>query len=67
MARSGSFPKALAEVHPIHKTPTNAILLQMVLNLAAGLYVGYVFNPQTGFYLVTGLLLVLAGIQHLVR
>jgi amino acid transporter len=60
MARSGSFPKALAKVHPEHKTPTNAILLQMALNLAAGLYVGYVFNPQTGFYLVTGLLLVLA-------
>jgi amino acid transporter len=60
MARSGSFPKALAAVHPEHKTPTNAILLQMALNLAAGLFVGYVFNPQTGFYLVTGLLLVLA-------
>jgi amino acid transporter len=60
MARSGSFPAALAKVHPQHKTPTNAILLQMALNLAAGLYVGYVFNPQTGFYLVTGLLLVLA-------
>ncbi len=60
MARSGSFPKALATVHPEHKTPTNAILLQMVLNIAAGLYVGYVFQPNTGFYLVTGLILVLA-------
>jgi amino acid transporter len=60
MARSGSFPKALAEVHPKHKTPTNAILLQMALNLVAGIYVGFVFQPDTGFYLVTGLLLVLA-------
>jgi len=60
MARSGSFPKALATVHPKHKTPSNAILVQMALNLAAGLYVGQVFTPQTGFYLVTGLLLVLA-------
>jgi amino acid transporter len=60
MARSGSFPKALAEVHPRHKTPTNAILLQMALNLVAGIYVGFVFQPDTGFYLVTGLLLVLA-------
>jgi amino acid transporter len=60
MARSGSFPAALAKVHPVHKTPTNAILVQLALNLAAGLYVGYVFGPQTGFYLVTGLLLVLA-------
>jgi amino acid transporter len=60
MARSGSFPTALAKVHPKHKTPTNAILLQMVLNIVAGLYVGYVFQPNTGFYLVTGLILVLA-------
>jgi len=60
MARSGSFPKALAATHPRHKTPTNAILLQMALNLVAGIYVGFVFQPDTGFYLVTGLLLVLA-------
>jgi amino acid transporter len=60
MARSGSFPKALAKVHPVHKTPTNAILVQMCLNLVAGLYVGYVFQPDTGFYLATGLILVLA-------
>ncbi len=60
MARSGSFPKALAAVHPTHKTPTNAILVQMALNIVAGLYVGFVFGPPTGFYLVTGLILVLA-------
>jgi amino acid transporter len=60
MARSGSFPKALATVHPVHKTPTNAILVQLVLNIVAGLYVGAVWDPQTGFFLATGLLLVLA-------
>ena len=60
MARSGSFPKALATVHPKHKTPTNAILLQMALNLVAGIYVGVVWHPDIGFFLVTGLLLVLA-------
>ena len=60
MARSGSFPKALAAVHPVHKTPTNAILVQMGLNLVAGIYVGAVWDPQTGFFLATGLLLVLA-------
>jgi len=60
MARSGSFPKALAKVHPVHKTPTNAILLEMVVNAAVALYVGYVFKPDTGFYLMTGLILVLA-------
>jgi amino acid transporter len=60
MARSGSFPAALAKVHPVHKTPTNAILVQMALNVVAGLYVGAVWDPQTGFFLATGLLLVLA-------
>jgi amino acid transporter len=60
MARSGSFPQALAKVHPVHKTPTNAILVQMALNVVAGLYVGAVWDPQTGFFLATGLLLVLA-------
>jgi amino acid transporter len=60
MARSGSFPKELAKVHPVHKTPTNAILVQMVVNIVAGLYVGFVFKPDTGFFLATGLILVLA-------
>ena len=60
MARSGSFPKALAKVHPVHKTPTNAILLELIVNAAVGLYVGYVFGPDIGFFLMTGLILVLA-------
>lgn len=60
MARSGSFPKALAKIDPVRKTPTNAILVQLVLNVVAGLYVGYVFGPDTGFFLTTGLVLVLA-------
>ncbi len=60
MARSGSFPKQLAKVHPVHKTPTNAILLEMVVNAAVGLYVGFVFGPDIGFFLMTGLILVIA-------
>jgi amino acid transporter len=60
MARSGSFPKQLAKVHPKYKTPTNAILLEMVVNAAVGLYVGFVWHPDIGFYLMTGLILVLA-------
>jgi amino acid transporter len=60
MARSGSFPKQLAKVHPVHKTPTNAILLEMVVNAVVGIYVGFVFKPDTGFFLMTGLILVMA-------
>ena len=60
MARSGSFPKQLAKVDPVRKTPINAILLEMVVNAAVGLYVGFVFGPDIGFFLMTGLILVLA-------
>jgi amino acid transporter len=60
MARSGSFPKALATVHPKHKTPTNAILLQMALNIGAGLVGGIIWGADISFFLLVGLVLVLA-------
>ena len=59
MARNGSFPKALARVHPTYRTPTNAILLQMCLALASGLIGGFVFKPDVSFFLIDGLILVL--------
>ena len=60
MARSGSFPKQLAKVNPKYKTPSNAIILEMFVNAVVALYVGFVFGPDTGFFLMTGLILVLA-------
>jgi len=60
MAKSGSFPSALAKVHPVHKTPTNAILVQMVLNLGAGLVGGFIWGADISFFLLLGLVLVLA-------
>jgi len=60
MARSGSFPKALATLHPVHKTPTNAIIAQLALNLGAGIFVGLVWGSETGFFFATGIILVLA-------
>ena len=60
MARSGSFPKQLAKVNPKYKTPSNAIFLEMFVNAIVALYVGFVFGPDTGFFLMTGLILVLA-------
>jgi len=59
MARSGSFPKALAKVEPTKKTPTNAILLQMALSLVAGLGVGFWFGADVSFFLIDGLILVI--------
>jgi amino acid transporter len=59
MARSGSFPKALAKTHPTHKTPVNAILLQMCLSLGIGLIPGFAFGADVSFFFVDGLILVL--------
>ena len=59
MGRSGSFPKALAKVHPGYKSPTNAILLQMALSLVVALLVGFWLGPDVSFYLIDGLILVI--------
>ncbi|HEY6057336.1 MAG TPA: APC family permease [Candidatus Limnocylindrales bacterium] len=59
MARSGSFPKALAKVDPTYKSPTNAILLQMALSIAGALIVGIWLGPDVSFFLIDGLILVI--------
>lgn len=59
MARSGSFPSALAKVHPVHKTPTNAILVQMFLNIGMGAVGLILFSPDVAFFFFVGLVLVL--------
>ena len=59
MARSGSFPSAMAKVHPVHKTPTNAILAQMFLNLGMGVLGLILFTPDVAFFFFVGLVLVL--------
>lgn len=60
MAKTGSFPKALAKVDPQFRTPKNAILVQLAISLAVGLGVGVAFDPATSFSLIDGLVLVLA-------
>src|SRR6266540_731849 len=59
MARSGSFPRALAKVHPTYRTPTNAIRLQMCLALASGVVGGLWFGADVSFFFIDGLILVL--------
>ena len=60
MARNGSFPKVIGKLHPVHKTPVNAILMQMCLSLAVGIGVGLAYGPQISFNFIDGLILVLA-------
>lgn len=59
MARSGSLPSALAKVHPVYKSPTNAILLQMALSLVSALGVGFLLGADRSFFLIDGLILVI--------
>ena len=50
MGRGGVLPHALAKIHPVHHTPTNAIALQTLLTLALGLGLGFWFGPDQEFY-----------------
>lgn len=59
MARSGSFPKVLAKIDPAHKTPINAILLQMVISWVLAIGGGYIFGADVAFFFLVGLILVL--------
>ena len=59
LGRNGAFPKLFAKVHPVYKTPTNAIVAQLALTLGSGLIAGAWFHPDIAFFLLTGLVLVL--------
>lgn len=60
MAKGGSFPKPLAKVNPRYKTPTNAILVQLALALGSGLVGGALLGADKSFFLIDGLVLVMA-------
>jgi amino acid transporter len=50
LGRSGILPKALAKVHPVNLTPSNAIWLQTLITLAVGLGLGFWIGPDREFY-----------------
>lgn len=60
MAQTGSLPTALAKTDRRFQTPTNAILVQLAIALSVGLGVGIGFGAETSYFLVDGLVLVLA-------
>jgi amino acid transporter len=60
MGETGTLPRWFGKVHPKYKTPTNAILANMVLSLAVGLVVGLLLNASRSYLLINGLVLVLA-------
>jgi amino acid transporter len=46
LGRSGILPRALAEVHPTHRTPVNAVHVQGVLGIALAVALGLIFANQ---------------------
>ena len=60
MGETGTLPAWFGKVHPKYKTPTNAILANMVLSIGVGLVVGLLLNASRSYLLIDGLVLVLA-------
>lgn len=57
--RAGAFPKSLAKLNSRHRSPQNAIILQLILGLAIGLLLGWKYGPTTAFGIVaTGLVVI---------
>jgi len=62
MARAGVLPKQLSYVHPRYQTPVNTILLQLALSVALAFIFGFWLGPDVAFFLLQGLMLVIAVI-----
>jgi amino acid transporter len=68
MGRIGAFPRFLAQVHPRHRSPANAILVGFVITIAVTLGLGLGYDPVTAFLMVaTALVIVLAAIYILMN
>jgi amino acid transporter len=50
MSRSGALPGLLQKVHPLYRTPVNAIRLQTAITLAVGLGLGWLLGPDQEYY-----------------
>jgi amino acid transporter len=50
MGRAGVLPAWLGKVHPVYRTPTNAIILQTVITVIVAFGGGYLLGPDTVFF-----------------
>ena len=50
MGRAGALPRALAFVHPVHRTPVLAIWLQTAITLIIGLGLGFWIGPDQEYF-----------------
>jgi amino acid transporter len=62
MGRSGVLPATFGRVHPVRKTPTAAVTMQLVLSAVLGLLGGWWLGPDKLFILTLGFVLVIAVI-----
>jgi amino acid transporter len=60
MGETGTLPAWFGKVHNEHKTPTNAIIANLILSLVVGLAVGAGFGADRSYFLSNGLVLVIA-------
>jgi amino acid transporter len=62
MGKSGVLPAAMGRVHPVRRTPTNAVTAQMILSIALGFALPAWMGPANFFIFLLGFVLVLAVI-----
>ena len=64
--RAGVFPSSLAKLNAKHRSPQNALILQLVLGLVIALALGAKYGPTTAFGIVaTGLVVVVVVVYAL--
>jgi len=62
MGRAGVLPASFGRVHPVHKTPTVALVTQTVLSVALGIVFPWWFGPMEFFIFLIAFVLVIAVI-----
>jgi amino acid transporter len=57
--RAGAFPKAFARLNERHRSPQNALIVQLIMGLLIGLLLGWKYGPTEAFGIVaTGLVVI---------
>ncbi|MEY9874859.1 amino acid transporter [Streptacidiphilus sp. MAP12-33] len=66
LGRIGVLPRALARVHPRHRSPVVAVAAQTVIAVSATLGLGLAYDPTTAFNLVATLVVIVVVCVYIV-
>lgn len=58
LGRIGVFPRAFTIVHPTHRSPYVAVLVQFAIAVGVTLWLGFAYGPTTAFLLVATMIVV---------